>query len=148
MPLFPRLVVAWAINAGALWVANAIFDSVRIHGWAAYLIGSAVLGVANAILKPLLAVLTLPLILVTLGFFRFALEEPRPLRVVFGEDDRRVVCLQLADDGRTHLLLGHRRPVGGHQSTTYCSTSARSSSALVSRMRLSNGTSSKRCGSR
>jgi len=69
MPLFPRLVVAWAINAGALWVANVLFDSVRIHGWAAYLIGSAVLGVANAILKPLLAVLTLPLIVVTLGFF-------------------------------------------------------------------------------
>src|SRR6266516_6374063 len=69
MPLLPRLVVAWAINAGALWVANVLFDGVRIHGWAAYLIGSAVLGVANAILKPLLAVLTLPLIIVTLGFF-------------------------------------------------------------------------------
>src|SRR5919201_2887899 len=69
MPVLPRLVVAWAINAGALWVANAIFDGVRIHGWAAYLIGAAVLGIANAILKPLLAVLTLPLILVTLGFF-------------------------------------------------------------------------------
>src|SRR6266571_1973217 len=69
MPLLPRLVVAWAINAGALWIANALFDGVRIHGWAAYLIGSAVLGIANAVLKPLLALLTLPLIIVTLGFF-------------------------------------------------------------------------------
>jgi putative membrane protein len=69
MKLLPRLVVAWAINAGALWVAHALWDGVRIHGWTAYLIGSAVLGVANTVIKPVLAVLTLPLIIVTLGFF-------------------------------------------------------------------------------
>jgi putative membrane protein len=40
-----------------------------MHGWAAYLIGALVLGIANAILKPILAVLTLPLIVLTLGFF-------------------------------------------------------------------------------
>jgi putative membrane protein len=66
-----RLLVAWGINALALWVANAIFDGVRIHGAWAYIIGAAVLGVANAILKPLLAILTLPLIIVTLGVFYF-----------------------------------------------------------------------------
>ncbi|HEX6702338.1 MAG TPA: phage holin family protein [Gaiellaceae bacterium] len=64
-----RLGLAWAVNAAALWVANSLWDSVRIHGWAAYLIGAAVLGIANALLKPLLALLTLPLIIVTLGFF-------------------------------------------------------------------------------
>ena len=58
---------------GALWVANAIFGGVRIHGWAAYLIGAAVLGVANAVLKPILAILTLPLIIVTLGIAYFLL---------------------------------------------------------------------------
>ena len=71
MPLLPRLVAAWAINAGALWVASALFDGVRIHGSAAYLIGSAVLAVANAVLKPVLTVLTLPLIIVTLGISYF-----------------------------------------------------------------------------
>ena len=50
-------------------IANALWDSVSIHGWAAYLIGSAVLGLANAVVKPLLALLTLPLIIVTLGLF-------------------------------------------------------------------------------
>src|ERR671934_1441053 len=69
MPLVLRLLVAWAINAGALWVANALWDGVRIHGWAAYLIGSAVLGIANTVIKPVLALITLPLIIVTLGFF-------------------------------------------------------------------------------
>ena len=69
MPFVARLVVAWAINLLALWIANALWDGVSIHGWAAYLIGSAVLGIANAVVKPLLAILTLPLIIVTLGFF-------------------------------------------------------------------------------
>ena len=69
MPFAARLAVAWAINAVALWAADALWDGVRIHGWAAFLIGSAVLGVVNAVVKPLLAILTLPLIIVTLGFF-------------------------------------------------------------------------------
>src|SRR5919197_397585 len=69
MSLLPRLAIAWAINAAALWLADALWDGVRIHGWAAFLIGAAVLGIANAILKPVLALLTLPLIIVTLGLF-------------------------------------------------------------------------------
>ena len=69
MPDVIRLLLAWAINALALWIANGLLGGVDIHGWAAYLIGSAVLGVANAIVKPILAILTLPLILFTLGFF-------------------------------------------------------------------------------
>jgi len=69
MDTLARLIAAWAINALALWVANGLFGGVRIHGWAAYLVGAAVLGVANAVLKPVLTVLTLPLIVVTFGFF-------------------------------------------------------------------------------
>src|SRR5919204_1395205 len=67
--LLTRLAVAWAVNVGALWAANAIFGGVRTHGWGAFLIGAAVLGIANGILKPVLAILTLPLIIVTLGLF-------------------------------------------------------------------------------
>jgi putative membrane protein len=80
--LLPRVLIAWAINAGALWVADALWDGVAINGWAAYLIGAAVLGVANAIIKPILAILTLPLILVTLGLFYFVLN---------------IVCVALAE---------------------------------------------------
>src|SRR6266536_2379644 len=69
MPFAVRLVIAWAINLAALWAADALWTGVRIDGWAAFLIGSAVLGVANAVLKPLLTLLTLPLIIITLGFF-------------------------------------------------------------------------------
>jgi len=73
MPWLVRLAVAWAINAAALWAADALWGSVRINGWAAFLIGSAVLGVANTVLKPLLTLLTLPLIIVTLGFAYLAI---------------------------------------------------------------------------
>jgi putative membrane protein len=67
--LLLRLVVAIAINALALWVADALWDSVSINGFWAYFIGALVLGIANAVLKPILAILTLPLIIVTLGLF-------------------------------------------------------------------------------
>jgi putative membrane protein len=69
MPLLFRLLVALGINAAALWVADALFDGVRIHGFWAYVIGAAVLGIANTIIKPVLALLTLPLIILTLGLF-------------------------------------------------------------------------------
>jgi putative membrane protein len=65
----PRFIIAWAINAAALLVADALWDSVTIDGWAAYLIGSAVLGIVNAVLRPALTAVTLPLIIVTLGVF-------------------------------------------------------------------------------
>jgi putative membrane protein len=68
-----RLLVALAINALALWIANALLDGVRIHGAWAYIIGAAVLGIANGILKPILTVLTLPLIILTLGVFYFVI---------------------------------------------------------------------------
>ena len=64
-----RLALAWAVNAAALWVADVLFTGVRIDGWKAYLIGAAVLGIANGIIKPVLALLTLPLIILTLGLF-------------------------------------------------------------------------------
>src|SRR5580765_7527383 len=64
-----RIALAVGINALALWVANQIWDSVSIHGFRAYFIGALVLGIANAVIKPILAILTLPLIILTLGFF-------------------------------------------------------------------------------
>ena len=69
MPFVVRLAIAWGINLAALWAADALWDGVRINGWTAFLIGAAVLGIANAVIKPVLTVLTLPLIILTLGFF-------------------------------------------------------------------------------
>lgn len=67
--LLLRLVVALGINAAALWVADALFSGVRIHGVWSFIIGAAVLGIANTVIKPVLTLLTLPLIILTLGLF-------------------------------------------------------------------------------
>ena len=67
--LLVRLIIAVAVNALALWIANALWDGVSIHGAWAYIIGAVVLGIANTVLKPILAIVTLPLIILTLGLF-------------------------------------------------------------------------------
>ena len=51
MSFVPRLVIAWGINLAALWAADALWDGVKINGWTSFLLGSAVLGIANAVLK-------------------------------------------------------------------------------------------------
>ena len=65
--------LGWGVNIVALLVIDSIFDSVEIRRWGPILIGAAVLSIGNAVIKPVLAVLTLPLILVTLGISYFAL---------------------------------------------------------------------------
>jgi putative membrane protein len=65
--------VGWGINIVALLVIDEIFDSVEIGRWGSVLLGAAVLGIANAVVKPVLAILALPLIIVTLGLAYFAI---------------------------------------------------------------------------
>jgi putative membrane protein len=67
------LLLGWGVNIVALLVIDSVFDGVTIERWGSVLIGAAVLGVANAVLKPILALLTLPLIVATLGLAYFAL---------------------------------------------------------------------------
>jgi putative membrane protein len=69
MLLLFRIAIAIAINAVALWVADLLFDSMSIHGFWSYFLAALVLAIANAIIKPILTILTLPLIIVTLGLF-------------------------------------------------------------------------------
>jgi putative membrane protein len=71
--LLAAALLGWGVNIVALLVVDSIFGGVEIRRWGPILIGAAVLGVANAIVKPILAVLTFPLILVTLGISYFAL---------------------------------------------------------------------------
>ena len=65
--------VGWGINIVALLVIDSLLDSVEIGRWGSVLIGAAVLGIANAVVKPVLTVLALPLIVVTLGLAYFAI---------------------------------------------------------------------------
>ena len=65
--------VGWGVNIVILLVLDALFESIEIGRWGSLLLGAAVLALANAILKPILTVLTLPLIVLTLGLSYFAL---------------------------------------------------------------------------
>ena len=61
------LAITLGINVLALLVINWLFDSIAIEGFWSYALGALTLTIANAILKPILAILTLPLIVFTLG---------------------------------------------------------------------------------
>ena len=65
--------ITLGINVLALIVINWLFDSVAIEGFWSYALGALTLTIANAILKPILAILTLPLIVLTLGIAYFAI---------------------------------------------------------------------------
>ena len=67
------LLLAWLSNILALVVADWIFSGVSIERWWPLLLGAAVLGIANTIVKPILTLLTLPLVLATLGLFYFVI---------------------------------------------------------------------------
>jgi putative membrane protein len=68
-----RILVLWGINVLALMVVDGIFDSVEIGRWGSLLLGAFVLMVGNAIIKPILAILTLPLVILTFGLFYFVI---------------------------------------------------------------------------
>ena len=58
-----------AISAFALWVASAIVPGVTIVGTPTLLAAALLLGLVNAVLRPLAILLTLPFTIVTLGLF-------------------------------------------------------------------------------
>jgi putative membrane protein len=61
------------VNAAALWVADQLVSGLVITGVTTLILAALVLGLINAIVRPVLIVLTLPLTLVTLGLFLFVL---------------------------------------------------------------------------
>ena len=64
------LILHWALNAAALWVAAAIVPGLEFNGGLGrLLLIAAVFGIVNTILRPLLTILTCPLIILTLGLF-------------------------------------------------------------------------------
>src|SRR5262245_14166404 len=65
-----RFLVRFLTNAAALWVATRLVPGVTFSGgWGPFLGVSLVLAVINTTLRPLVKLLTCPLILLTLGLF-------------------------------------------------------------------------------
>jgi putative membrane protein len=64
------LLLHWLLNAAALWVAAALIPGLDFDGGPGrLLLVAAVFGVVNSIVRPILTILTCPLIVLTLGLF-------------------------------------------------------------------------------
>ncbi|WP_215376975.1 phage holin family protein [Polynucleobacter sp. MWH-Svant-W18] len=61
--------VQWGLTSLSLWVASYIFSGLRFADGGSLLIAALVLGFANAVVKPLLILFTLPLTVLTMGLF-------------------------------------------------------------------------------
>ena len=62
-------VIRLTITALGLWAADTVVDGFRIDGALNVVIAALLLGIVNALVRPLIVLLTLPLTLVTLGAF-------------------------------------------------------------------------------
>ena len=68
-----RLLAVWLINALALLALPYILPSIRVDGFVTALWVAVVLGLINAVIRPVLLLLTLPVTLLTLGLFIFVI---------------------------------------------------------------------------
>jgi putative membrane protein len=69
-----RFLVRLLISAAALWVATRIVPGVSYSGAFVYLLLVALIfGLLNALLRPILALLSCPLLILTLGLFTFVI---------------------------------------------------------------------------
>lgn len=67
------LLIRWVINTLALFLVVTIVPNFSYRSWVTLAIAAAVLGLLNAIVRPVLFVLTLPITVVTVGLFLLVL---------------------------------------------------------------------------
>ena len=71
METLARVVVGWAGNLLALWVASLLVDTINFSSFGKLAIAAAVLGLVNLIVKPLLQLVGCLVIILTLGVALF-----------------------------------------------------------------------------
>ena len=68
-----RILINWLVTTVAILITAYLLPGVTMRSLAAAVVTALVLGLINAIVRPILIVLTLPLTIVTLGLFIFVL---------------------------------------------------------------------------
>jgi putative membrane protein len=68
-----RLVLVWLVNTVALVAVAYLMPSITVSDFTAALVAALVLGLVNAVVRPVLVLLTLPVTILTLGLFIFVL---------------------------------------------------------------------------
>ena len=64
-----RLLLLWLLHAAALLAVAYLLPGIHVDSFGSALIAAVILGLVNAVLRPLLVLLTLPVTLLTLGLF-------------------------------------------------------------------------------
>jgi putative membrane protein len=64
-----KLVLRWALNAVALMLVPQIVSSISVASFMTALAAALLIGLVNALIRPVLLILTLPITLLTLGIF-------------------------------------------------------------------------------
>ena len=64
-----RLIALWLLNAAALLAVAWLMPSIHVASFGSAILAALLLGLINALLRPLLLLLTLPVTLLTLGLF-------------------------------------------------------------------------------
>lgn len=63
------ILVKWLINALAIAITTYLVKGIEVSGPGAVLMAAALLGILNAVIRPVLIILTLPITIITLGLF-------------------------------------------------------------------------------
>lgn len=69
----PGFILRTLINAFGLWIASALVPGLSFTGGGTLLLAAFLLGVFNAVIRPILILLTLPITVLTLGIFLFVI---------------------------------------------------------------------------
>lgn len=67
------VLLRWLVLTAAVLVASWLLDGIRVNGFAPALLAAAALGILNAVFRPLIILLTLPINILTLGLFTFVI---------------------------------------------------------------------------
>ena len=68
-----RFIVHLLITSGLLMLVANIVSGIEIESWSYALLAALVLGVINAIIRPIMIILTIPFTLLTFGLFLFVI---------------------------------------------------------------------------
>jgi putative membrane protein len=68
-----KIILTWLLAACALLLVAYLYPGVQVQSLTSALIAAAVIGLFNAVLRPILVILTLPVTIVTLGLFLFVI---------------------------------------------------------------------------
>ena len=66
-----RLLITWAFNLVALWVAAALLSGIDYNGFGVLVVASLVFSIVNMFVRPFVILFTLPLVIITLGIALF-----------------------------------------------------------------------------